>query len=72
MNYFQRIKELDIGDEIIYTYGEKTRKYKVASKTIIKDSDWTKLENTEDNRLTLITCLEDEPEYRRCIQAVEK
>lgn len=72
VNYFKRVKELDIGDEISYTYGNNTRIYKVASKTIIKDSDWTKLENTEDNRLTLITCLEDEPEYRRCIQAVEK
>ena len=72
VNYFQRIKELENGDEIIYTYGNKTKIYKVADKTIIKDSDWTKLENTEENILTLITCLEDEPEYRRCIQAVEK
>ena len=27
---------------------------------------------TEENRITLITCVENEPEYRRCIQGIEK
>ena len=27
--------------------------------------------NTKDNKLTLITCVENQPQYRRCIQAVE-
>lgn len=71
VNYFGRIKELEIGDEIYYTYGNIKKKYKVCLITIIKDTEWTYLENTEDNRITLITCLEDEPEYRRCIQALE-
>ena len=30
------------------------------------------LKNTDENKITLITCLENEPEYRRCIQAIEK
>ena len=30
------------------------------------------LKETEENMLTLITCVENQPEYRRCIQAVEK
>ena len=30
------------------------------------------LPQTEENMLTLITCVENQPEYRRCIQAVEK
>ena len=25
-----------------------------------------------DNQLTLITCVENEPEYRRCVQALER
>ena len=29
------------------------------------------LENTEENRITLITCVENQKEYRRCIQAEE-
>ena len=33
---------------------------------IIKDNDWEKLEQTEENAITLITCIENQPEYRRC------
>lgn len=72
VNYFGRIKELEIGDEIYYTYNGKTSVYIVESKTIIKDTDWTKLENTKDNKLTLITCVENQAQYRRCVQAIEK
>lgn len=71
VNYFQGLKKLKEGDEIIYTYNGKKRKYEIKTHKIIKDTDWTFLEGTEDNRITLITCVENEPEYRRCIQAVE-
>lgn len=69
VNYFERLKELEIGDEIIYTYNGKVLKYIVDLKTIIKDTQIEVLENTKDNILTLITCVENEPEYRRCIKA---
>lgn len=72
VNYFEKIRELEIGDEIYYTYNGKKSKYIVDFKNIIKDTDWSSLENTEDNRLTLITCVENQPELRRCIQAIEK
>ena len=72
VNYFEKLKELELGDEIIYTVGENKRIYKVSLITTIDDIEWTNLENTEDNRLTLITCLENEPSKRRCIQAIEK
>lgn len=71
VNYFEKLKELEIGDKIYYTYNENKRVYEVTTKTIIKDTEWEKLENTKDNRLTLITCVENEPQYRRCIQAME-
>ncbi len=70
-NYFQNIKELNIGDKIYYTYQDKTRVYYVENITVIKETDWSYLEKTEDNRITLITCVENEPEYRRCIQGIE-
>lgn len=71
VNFFGRLKELQIGDEIKYTtvYGTKT--YRVALSTIIKDTDWSYLQETKENKLTLITCVENEPKYRRCIQAIE-
>ena len=71
VNYFQNIKNLKKGDTIEYYLGGKKKIYKVQLVTIITDTDWTYLEQTEDNRITLITCVENKPEYRRCIQAVE-
>lgn len=72
VNYFQDLKTLEKGDEIKYTYKDFQKIYEVEKVKIIKDTDWDCLENTEDNRLTLITCVENQPEYRRCVQAVEK
>lgn len=71
-NYFQKIKQLKEGDSIFYTYKGETKEYLVTKHVIIKDTDWTYLEDTEKNTITLITCVENEPEYRRCIQGEEK
>ena len=71
-NYFANIKKLKKGDNIIYCYNKKTREYVVEKQMIIEDTDWTYLEETEENTLTLITCVENEPKYRRCIIATEK
>lgn len=71
VNYFQNLKLLQKGDLIIYTYNGKISKYSVNELGIIKDIDWSKLESSSQDKLTLITCLEDEPEYRRYIQAVK-
>ena len=71
VNYFERLKELEVGDEIIYFFNGVKRTYTVDLKSIIKDTEWKNLENTEENKITLITCVENEPEYRRCIQATE-
>ena len=72
VNYFSRLKELREGDEIIYIHNEINRIYKVTKNKIIKDTDIDVLRNTEENILTLITCVENEPNYRRCVQAEEK
>lgn len=72
VNYFQNIKVLKEGDEIIYKYNNFEKTYVVDTIEIIEDTDWSYLENTEENRITLITCVENEPKYRRCIQGIEK
>ena len=72
VNYFANIKQLKEGDEINYKYNEFEKNYIVIENKIIKDTDWEPLENTQENKITLITCVENEPEYRRCIQAIEK
>ena len=71
INYFRDLKLLQKGDLIIYTYNGEISKYSVNELGIIKDTDWSKLESSSQDKLTLITCLEDEPEYRRYIQAVK-
>ena len=72
VNYFKDLKLLKEGDEIKYKHNEFEKIYEVEKCRIIKDTEWEYLDNTEENRLTLITCVENEPEYRRCVQAVEK
>lgn len=70
-NFFARIKELKEGDKIIYYTDKGKREYEVVLNKIIHQTDWTYIEDTSDNRLTLITCVENMFEYRRCVQAVE-
>ena len=71
-NYFENLKQLKEGDTIFYFYQGKQREYEVTKHVIIKETDWTYLEDTMTNQITLITCVENEPEYRRCIQGKEK
>lgn len=70
-NFFQDIKTLKKGDVIIYCTQKGERKYQVVVNQLIKETDWKYIQNTKDNRITLITCEINKREYRRCIQAVE-
>lgn len=70
-NFFQNIKNLKQGDEIIYYTNQGKRVYKVIVNQVIEETDWSYLKETKDNRITLITCEENRRTYRRCIQAVE-
>lgn len=69
--YFKRLTELVINDEIQYITENGTMRYKVSEITEIDDTDWSKLSKTEDNRITLITCVRNVPAKRYCVQAVE-
>lgn len=66
------IKNLEKGDTITYTTIYGTRTYQVTAVQIISNTDWSYLQATADNRITLTTCLADHPESRVVIQAVEK
>ena len=70
-NYFARLKELKEGDVIYYNYKGNLIKYRIFNLEIIKDTDWSKLQKSEENKITLITCVENQPEYRRCVQGIE-
>ncbi len=71
-NYFANVKYLKEGDSIFYYYKGTCRKYVVEKNDIIKDTNLSCLDNTQDNIITLITCVENEPNYRRCVKAMEE
>ena len=68
-NYFQEIHTLKKGDIIIYRKDNEQKVYEVEINKQIQETDWSYLRETNDNRITLITCVKNMPEYRTCIQA---
>lgn len=70
-NFFERLNELEIGDDIEYINENSKRKYKVVEIKIISEIDWSSLKDTEENTLTLITCIKNLKEYRLCVIANE-
>ena len=65
------IKDLEAGDKITYTTSEGTRTYEVETVKKIRSDDWSYLDATWDNRITLITCVAGDYSHRWCVQAVE-
>ena len=70
--FFSNLKKVQKGDEIIYNFLLGKRTYIVDTIVEIQDDDWSYLEDTEDNKITLITCIRNEPTKRLCVQATEK
>ncbi|MCL2775676.1 MAG: class D sortase [Oscillospiraceae bacterium] len=66
---FGQIHTLTTDDKIIYTTEMGTRTYEVYSVSQIQETDMSKLQRTSDNIVTLITCVNDIPLLRWCVQA---
>ena len=71
-SYFARLNELKIGDEIIYKTKFYERTYVVDNIQVILETDWSLLQSTEENKLSLITCITNKRKQRLCVQAIEK
>lgn len=69
--YFGQIHTLAAGDKITLTTALGTRTYEVTDSVEIDETDWSYLERTDDNRITLITCVNHDLTKRLCVQAVE-
>lgn len=69
--YFGRLKDLSAGAVVRYTTPYGTRYYSVTSVRRISSQDFTPLYNTTGNRLTLITCVENDYSVRLCVTADE-
>lgn len=70
--YWAKLYTLENGDKITYVSFLGTKEYKVNSITQIPATDWSKLEKSNENILTLITCVKGNPSQRLCVQALEE
>lgn len=70
-SYFARINELEAGDIIKYKTKFYDRTYVVDNIQVIYETDWSLLQSTEENKLTLITCIANKRNQRLCVQATE-
>jgi len=66
-HYFSRINELKNGEEIIYITNMGERRYRVVESKLIEETNVEILEDTEENIITLITCVTGQKSKRRCV-----
>ena len=66
-HYFSKIKELKNGEEIVYKTNMGERRYSVCENKIINETNVEVLEDTEENTITLITCVTGKSKYRQCV-----
>ena len=71
-NHFGKIQTLEAGDTIILTTLLGTRTYSVVSVEKVSVNDSSGTAPTTDNRVTLYTCVMNQPEYRWKVTAVQK
>ncbi len=70
-DYFGGVKNLANSDIITYETKYGIRRYEVYNKVKISDTDYSYLGWTSENIVTLITCVENSPNQRWCVQARE-
>ena len=69
--WFHDLDKLEKGDMVTYQTALGTRTYAVSEIREIDETDWSMLGRTEDNRLTMTTCIDAKPDKRLVVQAVE-
>ncbi|MBR0519534.1 class D sortase [bacterium] len=70
--YFGRLKELQQGDVITYITKYETKQYEVKEVKTIEETDFSVIEGTEENQITLLTCVENVENLRLCVIGTQK
>ena len=70
-NNFGKIHTLKSGDKIVLNTQYGTRTYKVSTVDKVLETNMNCLSRTTDNRITLITCVANERDYRYVVTAYE-
>lgn len=69
---FRNLKNIEIGDIVTYQSRFGERVYKVTVKKPISETDWSCLNNSQTNQISMITCIESQPTQRLLVQAVQQ
>lgn len=69
--FFANLKDVKQGDIIKYSSCLGNKEYTISTIKQIEETDWSMLEDTEDNRITIITCVKGQKNLRLCVQAKE-
>ena len=69
--YFGKLKDVKLGDQVVYKTNQGTKTYEVTFVGTISYTDYSYLNEMGDNRITMITCIANQPSLRLCVQATE-
>ena len=73
-HYFEKLNLLNVNDEIQYITKFGIKKYKVQIIKKIESTDWSMVVKNNgqlQNTITLITCINGQPNYRLCVRGIE-
>lgn len=66
---FHNLKNIKVGDEIVYTTGYGALRYVVSEINTVAVTDTTGLLQDGTNKLTMYTCIEGQPDVKMCVVA---
>lgn len=67
IGFFKRLNELEVGDQVIYHHNFGEYIYKVSEVKEIEETDFSVLEPSTIDKLTLITCVKGQKKLRLCV-----
>ena len=71
-NFFERLNEVKEGDKIEYITKYTTQIYYVTEIKEVEETDLSVLNPTEQDQVTMITCIKDQKEKRLCVIATKQ
>lgn len=67
IGFFKRLNELEVGDKVKYHHAFGEYIYKVSEIKEIEETDFSVLEPSTTDKLTLITCVKGQKKLRLCV-----
>ena len=71
-NFFEKLNEVKKGDKVEYITKYTTQEYYVTEIKEVEETDLTVLNPTEQDQVTMITCIKNQKEKRLCVIATKQ